>query len=292
MDRPEELGAMSTLIKSSQGPFDEDGDASNDLQDLDKNQQCFCICRGLDEGTMIGCDGGCDDWFHLRCVGIKKKEQDLIEKYVCPPCTELGNGETIWKSGVTRGTSSQIALSPLAANEAATKQYEETAKINRLLEKDANRRQAANGVSQQRKTKGARKTVHATRVGLLAGSRVGFKRKAPLKPVTNNRRPQMRRLSYDTAQLPSTPKSSATLPSRTKTFFQKQYHVDEDTSFFVDQNDQMADDKMSVGMTSEDLQKEEDAKALELELLERTYAYGLVRAAMMQSLFGNHTERA
>ncbi|KAH0057375.1 hypothetical protein KCU86_g4327, partial [Aureobasidium melanogenum] len=31
----------------------------------------YCICRKPDTGTfMIGCDGGCDDWFHGKCVNI------------------------------------------------------------------------------------------------------------------------------------------------------------------------------------------------------------------------------
>ena len=31
----------------------------------------YCVCRGPnDGGLMIGCDGGCDEWFHGACVGI------------------------------------------------------------------------------------------------------------------------------------------------------------------------------------------------------------------------------
>ena len=65
---------------------------------IDENE-LFCICRGPDDHTwMIACDGGCDDWFHGRCVGMDEKDGKLIEKYICPNCTSLGDrGQTLWK---------------------------------------------------------------------------------------------------------------------------------------------------------------------------------------------------
>ncbi|KAH0168374.1 hypothetical protein KCU67_g3507, partial [Aureobasidium melanogenum] len=58
----------------------------------------YCICRKPDTGTfMIGCDGGCDDWFHGKCVNISEKWKTLIDKYICPFCEEKGVGETTWK---------------------------------------------------------------------------------------------------------------------------------------------------------------------------------------------------
>ena len=65
---------------------------------IDENE-LFCICRGPDDHTwMIACDGGCDDWFHGRCVGMDEKDGKLIEKYICPNCTSSGDrGQTLWK---------------------------------------------------------------------------------------------------------------------------------------------------------------------------------------------------
>ncbi|KAL8741571.1 MAG: hypothetical protein Q9190_005832, partial [Brigantiaea leucoxantha] len=80
----------------------------------------FCICRGPDDHSwMIACDGPCEDWYHGRCVGMKKEQGDLIEKYYCkvtnllqyicsvliiltsfnigPNCTANGEGQTLWK---------------------------------------------------------------------------------------------------------------------------------------------------------------------------------------------------
>ncbi|KAF2219811.1 hypothetical protein BDZ85DRAFT_205576 [Elsinoe ampelina] len=58
----------------------------------------YCICRKGDNGTfMIGCDGKCDDWFHGKCVGILEKDKNLIDRYICPNCTDAGVGVTTWK---------------------------------------------------------------------------------------------------------------------------------------------------------------------------------------------------
>lgn len=63
-----------------------------------EDDEVFCICRKGDNHTwMIGCDGGCEDWFHGRCVNIQERDGDLIDKYICPKCEENGRGQTTWK---------------------------------------------------------------------------------------------------------------------------------------------------------------------------------------------------
>lgn len=76
----------------------EDDNEDDDGMSIDENE-LFCICRGPDDHTwMIACDGGCDDWFHGRCVGMDEKDGKLIEKYICPNCVSLGDrGQTLWK---------------------------------------------------------------------------------------------------------------------------------------------------------------------------------------------------
>jgi COMPASS component SPP1 len=46
---------------------------------------------------MIGCDGGCDDWFHGDCVNMKQADEELVDKFICPQCEENGRGNTTWK---------------------------------------------------------------------------------------------------------------------------------------------------------------------------------------------------
>jgi hypothetical protein len=55
-----------------------------DEDDDDDDGQLFCICRKPDDHKwMIGCDGGCDDWFHGRCVNMKEEDAELIDQYIC-----------------------------------------------------------------------------------------------------------------------------------------------------------------------------------------------------------------
>lgn len=45
---------------------------------------------------MIACDGGCEEWYHGKCVNIKERDGSLIDKYVCPRCEKDGF-VTTWK---------------------------------------------------------------------------------------------------------------------------------------------------------------------------------------------------
>lgn len=59
--------------------------------------EVFCICRKGDNHTwMIACDGSCDEWYHGKCVNIREKDGDLIDKYICPRCTR-SDLQTTWK---------------------------------------------------------------------------------------------------------------------------------------------------------------------------------------------------
>ncbi|KAL4866149.1 hypothetical protein BDV12DRAFT_173352 [Aspergillus spectabilis] len=75
----------------------EEGEEEEEEEDSDSGE-IFCICRRPDNHTwMIGCDGGCEDWFHGKCVNIDPRDAELIEKYICPNCKENGKGWTAWK---------------------------------------------------------------------------------------------------------------------------------------------------------------------------------------------------
>lgn len=60
------------------------GDESDGSDEDEDPSLVFCICRKPDNHTwMIGCDGGCEDWFHGKCVNISSDDADLIDKYIC-----------------------------------------------------------------------------------------------------------------------------------------------------------------------------------------------------------------
>ncbi|KAI9672702.1 MAG: hypothetical protein M1831_000137 [Alyxoria varia] len=89
----------ATPIRSSPlaaPPADEEEESTADsVEDTDV---VYCICRKPDNHTwMIGCDGGCEDWFHGKCVNINQEDEDLIDKYICPNCEENDKGPTTWK---------------------------------------------------------------------------------------------------------------------------------------------------------------------------------------------------
>ncbi|KAF2032393.1 hypothetical protein EK21DRAFT_61137 [Setomelanomma holmii] len=70
---------------------DDDGESSED-------HNLYCICKKPDNHKwMIGCDGGCDDWFHGDCVNMKQADEALVDRFICPLCEENGKGHTTWK---------------------------------------------------------------------------------------------------------------------------------------------------------------------------------------------------
>ena len=70
---------------------DDDGDSSED-------HNLYCLCKKPDNHKwMIGCDGGCDDWFHGDCVNMKQADEELVDRFICPLCEENGRGHTTWK---------------------------------------------------------------------------------------------------------------------------------------------------------------------------------------------------
>ncbi|KAI9029833.1 hypothetical protein CLU79DRAFT_409281 [Phycomyces nitens] len=59
----------------------------------------YCICQKPYDASrfMIACDE-CDQWFHGDCVNFTESESELIDSYICTPCTKE-TGKTIsWKT--------------------------------------------------------------------------------------------------------------------------------------------------------------------------------------------------
>lgn len=61
------------------------------------SEELFCICRKPDNGElMVLCDG-CDEWYHFKCMNLKKENSGLIAKFFCKFCQWKGTGFTLWK---------------------------------------------------------------------------------------------------------------------------------------------------------------------------------------------------
>ncbi|CAM1506282.1 Fc.00g059230.m01.CDS01 [Cosmosporella sp. VM-42] len=63
----------------------------------------YCICRGPDDHRwMIFCEN-CEDWFHGECIHLDKDiGESLIEKFICPNCTDA-NLFTLYKKTCSLG---------------------------------------------------------------------------------------------------------------------------------------------------------------------------------------------
>lgn len=48
----------------------------------------YCLCRELEEGTMIECDK-CHEWYHVHCVSKISEIGGEDDKYSCPACNVL-----------------------------------------------------------------------------------------------------------------------------------------------------------------------------------------------------------
>lgn len=79
---------------TNSSPALEDVDGSDEESDNGP----YCICRGPDDHRfMISCDV-CDDWFHGECINISKDVgEHLIERLVCPNCTDGKTQVTLFK---------------------------------------------------------------------------------------------------------------------------------------------------------------------------------------------------
>ncbi|KAK8102843.1 hypothetical protein PG984_015989 [Apiospora sp. TS-2023a] len=64
---------------------EEDEESSDD--EIDNGP--YCICRGPDDHRwMISCDA-CEEWYHGECINLDKElGEKLIERFVCPRCTD------------------------------------------------------------------------------------------------------------------------------------------------------------------------------------------------------------
>lgn len=85
------------LFPGSQQQTDDEYDSAEDDYD-EEDGEVYCICRKPDDGTPMVCCDGCDEWYHIKCVGLHKDEvNNLLVKYYCPKCIDEGKGESVFR---------------------------------------------------------------------------------------------------------------------------------------------------------------------------------------------------
>ena len=90
--------AGTPTLESSPAPENGSQTHASDDDDSSEDHNLYCLCKKPDNHKwMIGCDGGCDDWFHGDCVNMKQADEELVDKFICPMCEENGKGHTTWK---------------------------------------------------------------------------------------------------------------------------------------------------------------------------------------------------
>ncbi|RDW86515.1 putative PHD transcription factor [Aspergillus mulundensis] len=97
---PKRKGGRKSKVEVEEEEVGEEGEEHEEGEDEDVSDPdtLFCICRKPDNHTwMIACDGGCEDWFHGKCVNVDPRDVELILRYICPNCKENGKGSTLWK---------------------------------------------------------------------------------------------------------------------------------------------------------------------------------------------------
>ncbi|KAF9879608.1 PHD-finger domain-containing protein [Colletotrichum karsti] len=102
-------GGASKPTKSKKPPSAsneamDDPPAEGSDEEIESDNGPYCICRGPDDHRfMISCDM-CEDWFHGECINISKDVgENLIERFVCPNCTDGDKNVSLFKKLCGRG---------------------------------------------------------------------------------------------------------------------------------------------------------------------------------------------
>jgi hypothetical protein len=97
--RKQEYGDSDVMDEDGMDDFDDYEDGyGDDAEDDDGEDEVYCICRKPDDHKyMIGCDGGCSDWFHGTCVNISEDQGRLIDRFICVACNKRTDLFTTWR---------------------------------------------------------------------------------------------------------------------------------------------------------------------------------------------------
>ena len=56
------------------------------------SEELYCLCqKPMDENTdefWLGCEGGCDGWFHPQCIGLSEEAAKAKDDYTCASCVK------------------------------------------------------------------------------------------------------------------------------------------------------------------------------------------------------------
>ncbi|XP_055932115.1 lysine-specific demethylase 5A-like [Argiope bruennichi] len=108
-------GSVKT-VKMRAKLFDSKKPRRKGEQRRDKEGEDFCSAAGClrpigEAVNWVQCDGGCEQWFHLLCVGLDMSEVSETEDYICPNCARQSKDEQAYSE---ESDASEVAASVLA----------------------------------------------------------------------------------------------------------------------------------------------------------------------------------
>lgn len=65
-----------------------------DVEKDESDEKCAatsCQLPSGDEVDWVQCDGGCEKWFHMACVGLSAQEINEDEDYICITCSRTNS---------------------------------------------------------------------------------------------------------------------------------------------------------------------------------------------------------
>lgn len=76
--------ALQNRKQGSVTPARSSSIARDDDESEEDDNASYCICRKPDDhNLMIGCDGPCGDWYHIKCVNMEGGKHRLISVWYC-----------------------------------------------------------------------------------------------------------------------------------------------------------------------------------------------------------------
>lgn len=80
-------------IGESQGGSVNENSNSNDVEtEGEEDELCSyvpCLRPEGDQVDWVQCDGGCEQWFHMICVNLKKTDLKEDQEYICETCDQI-----------------------------------------------------------------------------------------------------------------------------------------------------------------------------------------------------------
>lgn len=68
-----------------------------------------CLKPSGENVDWVQCDGGCDKWFHMACVGLSAQDINEDEDYICMTCSQNSTYGTLNNSMDSLPDSSDLA---------------------------------------------------------------------------------------------------------------------------------------------------------------------------------------